>query len=465
MPSPNKFGELDQYRDTLPPPPPPEKKEGKEDSPFEAQGESVSVIQIKKEMGLETKMPDLNGDKQILSSDGSYGAVIDGIGPSGVADLISESAQSEISKTMEAAGPIINKSEGEARALTAQAPETANAGIKNTKYEAGTVGGGASLSMINFCENGKKAVIGQIGDTEILRVRDGNIERITPKNSAVDFLEKGGYVNEDQTIQLDTLDTKLAKLEQSGENPEEGLTIKSILFEARLKVDRKKKEIKLRKPEIEEQKRKEKKQAMIDKLKSGDEAIVPEETPETKLKDALLKEDQEDRPLILHNEKDRKQLIGQLAFAKARKIITRNEFAINLEKIQQAQTIENTAGKPEEAPEEEIKITTQDLRGMVTKALSGLESPDYQIFDTEVIEGDEFILLTKGVDLPEDKIMSLTKTSANPDELSKSLIGESRMQMLDIDNREALFTDATAVVIKAKKTEEAREEVPLADAA
>jgi hypothetical protein len=70
-------------------------------------------------------------------------------------------------------------------------------------------------------------------------------------------------------------------------------------------------------------------------------------------------------------------------------------------------------------------------------------------------------LLTKGVDLPEDRILELSKSSSSTNELSQSLVSESRKQMLDIDNREALFTDATAVVIKSKKAEE----VPMAEAA
>lgn len=464
--------ELDQYRDTLPPPPPEGREGGEEkESPFESMGDSISVVRIKKEMGLEKEGGfDINGDKKLLAPDGSYGAVIDGIGPSKVADAMSGIVQSEISKALGSEGPILNKSAEEAKSSTIQALEAANTGIQKEKDRALKLlkygnevvrpGGGASVSMINFCENGKKAVIGQIGDSEILRVRDGNIERITPKDSAEDFLERGGYIDGNGNINIKKLEERQEQLDKSRDDPDELRNINNFLFEAKLKLDKKTRNLKLereqRKKEEELKRKKEKKQEMIDRLESGKGPIVLEKAATyTKLKDVLIFKDEE-KPLILQDEKDRQQLITELSFVKARKGISEDNYQRNLNRIKKAELRE---GREESETAQDVNLSVREFRGIVTKALNGSESPKYQVFDTDVEEGDEFILLTKGVDLPKEKILSLSESAGNARELSKSLVGESRMQMLDEDNKEALFTDATAVVIKSKKAEEQPEAV------
>lgn len=59
---------------------------------------------------------------------------------------------------------------------------------------------GSTASIMRFTRDGKKLIIGQIGDSRVYRLRKGKLERISPEDSLVEVAIKYGLLDSDQNV-------------------------------------------------------------------------------------------------------------------------------------------------------------------------------------------------------------------------------------------------------------------------
>lgn len=62
---------------------------------------------------------------------------------------------------------------------------------------------GSTVSVMRFTRDGKKVVLGQMGDSRIYRLRGGRLERISPEDSLVEVAIKHGLIVSDQDVQIE----------------------------------------------------------------------------------------------------------------------------------------------------------------------------------------------------------------------------------------------------------------------
>ncbi|MEW6407674.1 MAG: PP2C family serine/threonine-protein phosphatase [Patescibacteria group bacterium] len=74
----------------------------------------------------------------------------------------------------------------------------------------------STASAMRFTRDGKKLVIGQMGDSRIYRLREGRLERISPEDSLVETAVKYGLIASDQNIQeeidIDEVEKKMKEI-------------------------------------------------------------------------------------------------------------------------------------------------------------------------------------------------------------------------------------------------------------
>jgi protein phosphatase len=195
---------------SVPPPLPPEAREKKAvppPLPPEAKKPKLEVIEKEKKFefagGVKTTTspdhPDRNEDNFFLAKRKGFGAVFDGMGGAAAGEVASFEASRAILEQLKDLPEDISSHETEKKIF--EAILAANDRIKkiveaHPEYR----GMGCTASIVKLCENGRKIVIGQIGDSRIYRLREGKLERISPEDSYVEILKKYGFIKDDQDV-------------------------------------------------------------------------------------------------------------------------------------------------------------------------------------------------------------------------------------------------------------------------
>lgn len=183
-------------RKAVPPPLPPEARKPK-----------LEVVETEKKFefagGVSTETspnhPGKNEDNFFISKKRGFGGVFDGMGGEAAGEVASFEATRTILEQIK------NLPED---ALAHDAEEK----IKDALYKADQQirkivelhpeykGTGCTASIVKVCENGKKVVIGQVGDSRVYRLREGKLERVSPEDSYVEVLKGYGFIENDQDV-------------------------------------------------------------------------------------------------------------------------------------------------------------------------------------------------------------------------------------------------------------------------
>lgn len=194
-------------RKGVPPPPLRKEKAIPPPLPLEARRPKLEVIEKEKiyefiggaTTATSPEHPDRNEDNFFLSKKRGFGAVFDGMGGAAAGEVASFEASRVILEQIKdlpesASAQEVSKKINEAiLAANNQIKKVVEA---HPEYQ----GTGCTASIAKLCENGKKIVIGQVGDSRIYRLREGKLERISPEDSYVELLKEYGFISNDQDV-------------------------------------------------------------------------------------------------------------------------------------------------------------------------------------------------------------------------------------------------------------------------
>ncbi|MCM8765052.1 MAG: protein phosphatase 2C domain-containing protein [Candidatus Omnitrophica bacterium] len=198
-----------ERKGAIPPPLPFARKEKAVPPPFppEARKPKLEVIEMEKKFefagGATTTTspnhPERNEDNFFLSKKRGFGGVFDGMGGEAAGEVASFEASRVILEQVKNLPE--NISAQEASKKIQEAILAANDRIRRVveahpEYR----GTGCTASIAKLCENGKKIVVGQVGDSRVYRLREGRLERISPEDSYVELLKKYGFISDDQDV-------------------------------------------------------------------------------------------------------------------------------------------------------------------------------------------------------------------------------------------------------------------------